>query len=276
MTWSGDVWSDIELFVGRHLSLRFGHKSAVELLKELKLLSRQPGSSRGRLRRLSKAWRCRWTPRSEVFGKWYSSNWLPARVAEISDMCGRPSQSLLDIGCGDGQLTAAIAERWSIPSGQCVGIDRSVATDVHAGRYLQRMIADVERDDFALKLGGRKFELVCIMQVLHHLRNPQRLLQASRRLLTTNGMLLIRDHNAVTLRDRIFLRFVDDFFQHVVEGREADMFTAYHSLSDWKAMIERSGFKVISINSRGRASLFRQFDILAVPHVQPIQQQVGG
>jgi trans-aconitate 2-methyltransferase len=71
--------------------------------------------------------------------------WDPNRYLEFADERSRPFVDLLsrvhaaepkvvvDLGCGPGQLTASLADRW--PNAQIVGLDSSPEMIVRAARY---------------------------------------------------------------------------------------------------------------------------------------------
>ena len=60
---------------------------------------------------------------SEYYRRSALQKWLAARSLTGIDLSG--SERVLDIGCGDGKITAEIAER--LPSGSVVGVDPSAA-----------------------------------------------------------------------------------------------------------------------------------------------------
>jgi SAM-dependent methyltransferase len=103
--------------------------------------------------------------------------------------------SLLDVGCGPGNITADLAGR--LGEGPVVGIDLSkdviemAAAQYPADRYphLSFEVADV----YELDIIERSFDVVYAHQVLQHLSKPIDALREMRRVLKPGGRLAVRD-----------------------------------------------------------------------------------
>jgi len=104
----------------------------------------------------------------------------------------RAGQSLLDVGCGPGTITADLAER--VAPGAVVGIDRSaevIATaEGRAGREgLRFEVGDV----YDLAFDDGAFDVVHAHQVLQHLSDPMAALGEMRRVCRPGGLVAVRD-----------------------------------------------------------------------------------
>ena len=87
------------------------------------------------------------------------ASWDPATYLRFADERARPFRDLtarvaaedpavvVDLGCGPGELTASLAERW--PSAEAVGVDSSpemvAAAAAHAGPRVRFEVADLRR-----------------------------------------------------------------------------------------------------------------------------------
>ena len=107
----------------------------------------------------------------------------------------RPGQSLLDIGCGPGTITADLAEL--VTPGQAVGLDASSEVIAQAEAYSQgRGVPNLRfevGDLFALRFDEATFDVVHAHQVLQHLADPGGALVELRRVLRPGGVLAVRD-----------------------------------------------------------------------------------
>ena len=105
-----------------------------------------------------------------------------ARLIEELELEGK--ESVLDLGCGDGTLTARIAEL--LPSGRVVGIDASrgmiEAARSKARENLSFAFMDINDLDFSAE-----FDVVFSNATLHWLKDHRRLYQRVGRSLRDNG-----------------------------------------------------------------------------------------
>ena len=106
----------------------------------------------------------------------------------------RPGERVLDIGCGTGALTRALAERVG-PAGSVVGIDPGAEVLAFARRRGPATIDYREMGAEALALTDGEFDLVASMLAVHHIPEPDRpaALAEARRVLRPGGRLAIAE-----------------------------------------------------------------------------------
>ncbi len=159
---------------------------------------------------------------------------LPAKVLEIMP---KHCQVAVDLGCGTGEVLAAIRKRAQL----AIGVDGSQA-------MLELCRARLARDSFAegsvslrigelnhLPLADHEANFACINLVLHHLPQPEQAFGEIRRILAWNGVL-----------------FVADFLSHEDEGMRArygDYWLGFDE-GELRDFCERNGFFVCSIENR--------------------------
>jgi len=106
-----------------------------------------------------------------------------------------PGATLLDVGCGPGNLTADLATH--LGTGTVIGIDRAadvIATAAaefsgSAGAELTFAVDDA----YGLSMADATVDIVHAHQVLQHLSDPVAALREWRRVLTPGGLLAVRD-----------------------------------------------------------------------------------
>lgn len=97
----------------------------------------------------------------------------------------RGNERILDLGCGDGTLTAQLAER--VPMGQVVGVDASRAMVERAMAHATANLAFVLQDINALDYHD-EFDLVFSNATLHWVKDHARLLSSTLRALKDAGV----------------------------------------------------------------------------------------
>jgi trans-aconitate methyltransferase len=104
----------------------------------------------------------------------------------ISELELRGDERILDLGCGDGTLTAELAKR--VPDGSVLGIDASesmieTARKDHAGANLRFELLDIDAMDFE-----SEFDVVFSNATLHWVKDHGRLLANVFRSLNNRGV----------------------------------------------------------------------------------------
>lgn len=113
-------------------------------------------------------------------------------------LAGRSRGRALDIGTGPGQIVIKLAHR--LTRWKFTGVDRSQAMIAQACRNLaaagSTLAGRVEfqpADGTSLPFPNGSFDFVMCNSVLHHLAEPEKLLEAMARLAKPEGAILLRD-----------------------------------------------------------------------------------
>lgn len=102
---------------------------------------------------------------------------------------------VLDLGCGNGELLAALAARY--PGAQLVGVEVSRGrARTAAARLGGRAQVAQTPGSGRLPLADRSFDLVLVTEVIEHLKDPLSLLREVRRLLAPGGRLAVTAPNS--------------------------------------------------------------------------------
>lgn len=136
--------------------------------------------------------------------------------------------SLLDIGCGDGQLARCIASRRSDIAVQGVDVAlrrvSNIPTQIYDGRKIP--------------YPDRSFDIVMLIDVLHHATDSVHLLREASRVSRTG--VLIKDHVAESEWDQWTLRGMD----YIANARHGlHLPSRYWSWSEWNAAFDELGLR---------------------------------
>ncbi len=172
----------------------------------------------------------------------HQREWGAKLIAEL-DLRG--SERVLDLGCGDGTLTAQIAEL--VPEGEVVGIDTSQgmidAARPKSRENLEFLLRDIDELDFV-----DRFDVVLSNATLHWVKDHRRLLANVRRALRSGG--------------RIRFNFAGDgncshFFAVVREAMARENFAVHFAEFEWpwympaideyRGVVETSGLSEVEV-----------------------------
>lgn len=157
------------------------------------------------------------------------------RVRVLSEALGQmipPGSTLLDVGCGDGQISAQVATSASNVS--VVGIDVLLRPHCH--------IPVTQFDGSHIPFPDSSFDVVMFVDVLHHTKDPAVLLAEARRV--TRKYILLKDHFRTGPIGNLTLRLMDWFGN---AHHKVVLPYNYMSESEWDATYRGCGLKVFQL-----------------------------
>jgi SAM-dependent methyltransferase len=150
-----------------------------------------------------------------------------------------PAERVLDIGCGDGRLTAHLRAT------ELVAADVSPVALMRAGTRLPGARRVELEPDAALPLPDGSFDLVLCAETIEHVRDVQLLLSEARRVLAPGGRLAVTTpaHGRATGLSIL----AGGFERHFQPLSPHLRFLTPRSL---RALLEELGFEVLSLGRR--------------------------
>lgn len=152
----------------------------------------------------------------ELLERWYTADDHPiallraenaVRIPWIINQIG-PKKTVLDIGCGAGLLTNALAEAGH----KVYGIDLSASSLAVAKKHDRtRQVCYERANAYSLPYSDQSFEIVCAMDLLEHVENPGRVIQEASRVLKPNGLFFFHTFNRNLLSYLIVIKGVEWF-----------------------------------------------------------------
>lgn len=162
------------------------------------------------------------------FGVWLSQRAIRRRLPAGNDL------RMVELGCGY-RATQLLALRDRLKHG--TGVDFQIAPELRSEAGLVFFEGTIEAT--LPKLAGEKFDVVLVISVLEHLREPLAVLESARRLLRPGGVLLI---NVPTWRGKFFLEF-SAFRLGLSPKVEMDDHKMYYDQRDLWPLLVRAGFR---------------------------------
>lgn len=157
-------------------------------------------------------------------------------------------KSYLDVGCSEGSITAALGDYFvknaGLPAEQIHGCDVTpMDVDPTSFRF-KRIDPDAPH---TLPYEQDTQSVVSAVMMLHHVLMPDVMLAEMLRVMVPEGMLIIREHDAISPSFSILLDVMHAFYMLVwPKQKEVDTFSAYYAQyrtrDDWRRMIELAGF----------------------------------
>ena len=132
----------------------------------------------------------------QVNGKLWTLHAInPLRMQFINERVDLSNKVVLDVGTGGGIL----AESLAVAKAQVLGIDLSVSAIQVAQQHAQQMQLPIDYQCRSLEslLGDaqQSFDIICCVEVLEHVQDPQQMMQQLAQLLKPSGSLFVSTLN---------------------------------------------------------------------------------
>ncbi|MEM7027826.1 MAG: bifunctional 2-polyprenyl-6-hydroxyphenol methylase/3-demethylubiquinol 3-O-methyltransferase UbiG [Pseudomonadota bacterium] len=119
----------------------------------------------------------------------------PVRLAYIESRINIPAKSVLDIGCGGGILSEAMAAKNAIVTGIDAGQKNIDCANQHAATNgLSIDYQCITAEEFAQKHQSQ-FDLITCMELLEHVPNPESLISACAKMIKPGGHVIFSTIN---------------------------------------------------------------------------------
>lgn len=151
-------------------------------------------------------------------------------------------RTVLDVGCGNGYLSALLAERGFAVT----GVERRDGYTKPFPDSVALIEADLEN---GLPDTGRLYDYILCADILEHLRSPRCLLQQLHRITRPGGSLIASLPNSGNIYFR--LNILAGRFPQDDKGLFDRTHLRFYMWRGWKELLESTGWKVSAIRSSG-------------------------
>lgn len=186
-------------------------------------------------------------------------NMVPARLAYftpiVGDWCGK---SVLDLGCGGGFMSEALAERGAHvigvdPSGPAIAIARNHAEAT--GLSIDYRVGAGE----SLPVAESSLDIVLCVDVLEHVRDLDAVIAEIRRVLKPGGLFLFDTINRNRLARLVIVTLGETVLRLLPPGTHDP--ALFITPAELKTKLERQNFAVAPFAGFGPCGLNRRFDL---------------
>jgi len=185
-------------------------------------------------------------------------NMVPARLRFFDELVGDwRGKTVLDVGCGGGFMTEAVARRGA----HVTGIDPAGEAIAAARRHAEAeglTIAYHEGVGEALPFGDAAFDIVLCCDALEHVADLERVLDEIARVLVPGGLFLFDTINKNRIASFLVVTMGEQVLRLLPEGtHDPDLFIRPRDLG---ARLKRRGFAVGRFKGFGPTGVTRRLD----------------
>lgn len=150
---------------------------------------------------------------------------------------------ILDIGCGAGLLSNALAERGY----DVTGIDISKPSLEIAKRYntAQNKVLYLCGNAYELPFVEGTFNVVCATDLLEHVENPRRVVEEASRVLSQDGLFFFHTFNRNFLSKLIVIKGVDWFVRNAPKNMH--VFDLFIKPEELKSMLQEYNLETVGM-----------------------------
>ncbi len=164
---------------------------------------------------------------------------VPWVAKEIKRHFKHASCSVIDVGCGGGFLSNALAQYGH----QVTGIDLSEESlEVARANDVTRSVFYCKANGYALPFADQNFDVVCAMDFLEHIDEPQRAIEQAARVLKPGGLFFFHTFNRNWLSYLIALKGVELFVPNTPKNMH--LYKNFIKPSELKSFMENVSLNV--------------------------------
>lgn len=163
---------------------------------------------------------------------------LNRRAEQVVEILGSYSPtSLLDIGCGSGEITNELMGALKIKDKDMLGLEIVVGKNKFPFKIVQY-------EGTKLPVENDSFDFATIFSVLHHAEEPEKVIQEIARVIKPGGLVVVRECDAPTHEDWLFNLVADLLWYKVyTPNPNVPIPGNYLSHKEWASLFEKEDFK---------------------------------
>ena len=156
----------------------------------------------------------------------------------------------LDFGGGIGDVSSSIAKNLKLKK------ENSFVTDIqnwlgkeHTDEYVKYITYRYIKTN-SLPFEKETFDLITCLQVLHHIPDKKYTISQLRKVIKSNGILIVREHDCRDVQDRTMIDIEHSLHAYAVDEQGIDYFQNYHdnymSKNELSTLMTEGGFEMVN------------------------------
>lgn len=177
------------------------------------------------------------------------------------------AQDILDIACGGGFLSNSLAKHYP----RVCGIDASASSLDVARKHDSTGKVDYQvADAYKLPFQNSEFDVVCLMDFLEHVEEPQKVIQEAARVLKPGGILFYHTFNRNILSNLVIIKAVEwlvpqapknlHVYRLFIKPQELELFLKDAKLTPTKTLGLKPKFNWVFFKSILKRKVLPEFD----------------
>ena len=168
-------------------------------------------------------------------------------LAIVASLIG-DKQEVLDLGMGAGGLGQRMREKVGVVSD---GVTfNPVEAEIARNSYRHTWVADLEQASLHSLVQGKTYDSIVCADVLEHIKEPKRILNACKGLLKLNGRLLVSIPNASYCG--LIAELIEGEFRYRTEGLMDATHVRFFTRRSFERFAEECGWEVVSVRTTSR------------------------
>ncbi len=169
----------------------------------------------------------------------FAPDWLSGEI-NTANKC------YLDIGCGDAAITQKLADSLQLNPKHVMGLE--ITTKTSGESATASSVPVCYYDGVSLPVKDQSQDLVSSLMVLHHVKDPEAMMDEIVRVLKPGGLLLVREVDGSDPAVCVFNRLVDSYFYDVLSSdpSKQSMPCHYRSIHNWAQSFQARGLELIA------------------------------
>ena len=163
------------------------------------------------------------------------------------------SETILDVGCGDGKITAEMSQL--VPDGKVIGVDPSPEMIEYAKEHFANAkYPNLTFKQLSAETIEDKADIILMLNSLHWVRDPKKSIDLAAELLNPGGSLYILTYPKATYLDFLNQTAKEDKWQDYADTAASKTILESH---EYVELLKEAGLKITDVSTEERTAVYK-------------------